>query len=128
MFAKFTAYGQIAINRYTVHPAEFFGSLSLMALGVWLVIYPDLPAYAYLSQVTPRPVWGPLLFAVGFLSRLGLLTQRRQMRQAGMLAILFCRITLLGATGLSTNWISPTIPEHIAWCIVAIWAYARLDL
>lgn len=120
-------YTLTALRHYTQHPGEFFTSLSLMLLGIWLIIYPNLPAYAYLTKITPWQIWGEFFFIVGFVSRFGLLTQKYRVRHIGILAVLFCRLFLLISAGLSTHWISPTIPEHFAWCIISIWAYFRLE-
>ena len=119
------------LARYFQHRLEFIASISLMLLGLWLVYtglfhIPPL-AYTFLSTLAPLWVWGWFLFLIGLLSRVGMYYDNRSLRQGAMLMTFAIRAGLLGAVIYGTNFTSNTIPEHISWLIVSLWAYLRID-
>lgn len=130
---RLPAYAQIkfwlraTLEKYYQRRLEYAASLSLMVLGAWL-IYTGLSgvpplAYGFLATLAPLWVWGTLFVLIGLLGRVAIYYQKARWQQVALLLILFCRLSLLAAVVYGTDFTSNTIPEHVSWLIVTLWAY-----
>lgn len=126
-YAQIKAWIKVTLEKYNQRRLEFATSLSLMVLGLWLIYtgingVPPL-AYGFLATLAPLWAWGMLFVLIGFLWRLAIYYQKAQWQQVALLGNLFCRLFLLAAVVYGTDFTSNTIPEHISWLVVTLWAY-----
>lgn len=126
-YAQIKEWLMAVLGKYHQMRLEFVTSFSLSLLGLWLVYtglnnVPPL-AYGFLATLAPLHVWGFLFLLIGLFGRWAIYHQRTRCQKIALLANLFCRLFLLAAVAYGTDFTSNTIPEHVSWLIVTLWAY-----
>jgi len=118
---------KLFISNYTRNGLEFASALSIILLGGWFMILTVPLSYQFLDSLAPLRVWGTILLLIGITSNIGLVIQKTKVRQLGLLLIVFARLALLVSVMVGTKFTSNTIPEHISWFLISVWAYWSLE-